>query len=270
MFTSVLGAFGGRRKIFITVSSSQSDYNLYIEAGSPIDPVDLEVTIDSAVVLSGSTTTLSGFKTGIGWTPYCRLTLINNGSIIGDGGAAGDGADHSYISQGDCTGVTGATDGEDGGDALDIEFDIIIDNTNGNIFGGGGGTGGGPGGSIDVQVAQAGGGGGGGAGGGAAGDIGIASNATNTYNGCPGNAGTSGPSGIGGELGRGGSFLACGSLPTGIFGGDYGEDGDTISSGICTGTWGDPGLAGKAVELNGNIVTWLGGNNSTQVKGVVT
>jgi hypothetical protein len=65
---------------------------------------------------------------------YDRITIINNGSILGAGGYGGAGG----------VGNQNGSNGGNGGTALFIRNNIFLEN-NGNIFGGGGGGGGGAG-----------------------------------------------------------------------------------------------------------------------------
>jgi len=275
MFTYLFGGFGGRRDIFLTISASEADYDLFAAAGSPTDPVNVFVTVESATVLYGSTTGLPGFKTGSAWAAHTELTLTNEGHILGMGGDGGEGASQVYTGQGDCSNTTPATDGLPGGDAMNLGWDITIDNTNGNIFGGGGGAGGQGCGHIANQEVAPGGGGGGGAGGNltahsSGGIAGVASGASVVYTGCDGTDGTGGATGQGGDSG-GVTLTTCpGDSYGGNGGGDYGEVGYTSTFSICTDTEGDGAIAGKAIELGGYAITWLGGNNASQVKGDVT
>lgn len=107
--------------------------------------------------------------------------------------------------------------------------------------GGGGGAGGGPAIlleynlSIDTSVGIIGGGGGGGGGNGSGSIGGTGAGAQGASTGNGGALGTAGSSGSSGGYGGGGAG----------------------------------GAAGKAIDLNGKTVTWLGGNNPSQVKGLV-
>lgn len=51
-------------------------------------------------------------------------------------------------------------------------------------------------------------------------------------------------------------------------GGDWGAAGSAAATGTVSPAAG--GNPGKAVALNGFVVTWLAGNNSTQVKGAIS
>lgn len=266
--------FGGKRTIYLTVSSSQADYDLFVEAGSPVDPVSVVITVEAATVLYGSTTGLEGFKTGTAWAAQTELKLINNGNILGMGGDGGDGASQIYSGQGDCGSTTPGTDGGNGGDAITLAWDITIDNTNGNIWGGGGGGGGFNSGSIANEVCVAGPGSGGGAGGylttvSSGGIGGTASGATGeNYSGCDGEDGSGGASGVGGRKGSTTQF-GCPAFVSSPVGGAYGTAGDSPVFFVCDNA-GLGGAAGKAVELGGNTITWLGGSSSPNVEGAVS
>lgn len=123
--------------------------------------------------------------------------------------------------------------GESGFDAMSLDDNITIDNTTtGQIFGGGRG---GKGGNTHDDTEYGGGGGGG--------------------QGHDGGAGGFGPGPATG--GDSGDYLAPGGGGNGANGGNDGNNG---------GTWG----WGKAIEKNGKTVTWIAGNNATQVKGAVS
>lgn len=255
------------RTILLSVAANQAAlYNLRTAAGNPAGRVNVLCTINSGIVLQ------AGFTTGAGWNNASKLKLVNKGSVCGIGGArtvtTGDGGDAT-------AGVLNTgRNGQAGGDAIDLGFDLTIDNTDGYVLGGGGQGGGGgataasnpPAGN---QAAPGGGGGGGrgynnAAGGVKGGNNGTAVDAVN------GGAGSSASYGAGGAGGQSG----IGNGGAGGRGGDWGEAG---AAGVTPANVGRQntaaglgGAAGRAVKLNGRTVTWLGGNNSTQVKGAVS
>lgn len=203
-----------------TVSTRVSNYSLFSALGSPSGVVEATLTITTdGICYSNSSIaalTISGFAAG------SKITVINNGYIIGKMGAGGGSE-------------------QDGDPAttpwtMTIGNDIILDNTYGNIFAGGGGGGGG-GHSPIVN------GGAGGAG------AGCASDGTPT----PAQPGEnrSGGSGKGGK------------------GGGYGLQGAAGGTSVIGAPGGNGGVGGNAIRTNGHTITWLGGNNSTQVKGAV-
>ncbi len=244
-----------RRVISLTISANTVDYNVYSAAGSPVEAVDVIVSIDSGVTVYGNSGAAAFFTT-TSFASSSTVRIVNAGYIKGVGGFGGDGGGPA---------VDGAA-GSNGGNAIDTRVTLLVDNTNGFIFGGGGGGGGG-GGAIGGTFTTGGGGGGGGRGfvslGGGSGGAGDFPGA-NGFNGSDGNSNAAG--GAGGVVGptTGGN---------GGFGGDWataGTDGGAGSGATASSLGGAAGTGGKAIALNGNAVTWFGGNNSTQVKGAVS
>ena len=195
----------------LTISTNQTDYDIFVELGGPPGPVDVTVTINAAINVDG--TTGNPAMTTAGMHPDSTIDITNNGNIRGHGGAGGNGRDVSIDSEFETECLefnfrTGGTNGADGGDAIYATVDLTIDNTNGNIWAGAGGGGGG--GSDDFENDGAGGGGGGGGIGtdtAAAGAGGIATGtpfgcfgAANLGNGVAGTAGSTSAAGAGGAL----------------------------------------------------------------------
>lgn len=246
----------GTPTIPVTISSNQSNYNLFTAAGSPAYKCNVVLTINTGIVVQGTGSNPAIATTG--FAAGSTIKIINNGTIAGKGGDGGGGAFN--ISPVDD--VFGGSAGANGGDAIDITLSTTIDNTNGYIFGGGGG-GGGSGGTLDGSghIKFGGGGGGGGQGynnaAGGTGGAGTALGGTGT----DGGAGSSSGPGTGGNLGgpvhpkAGGDGGAWGS---------GGADGDPVQT-----SGGTAGAGGYAVRTHSNSITWLGGNNGTQVKGSV-
>lgn len=209
----------------------------------------IRVLVKSGVTISSTAGTGPALQSGALTAPWF---LQNLGNIQGYGGAAGG----------------EETAGSPGGDALSTQSNLTIDNTSGNIYGGGGGGGGGGvGGNTGDATASAGGGGGGGQGqvGGAAG--GGASQGSGMSG--AGTAGTASTPGTGGSPGPNGSAGLSGGA--GGNGGAWGQAGSAGANG--SGTihpgGGAGGAAGYAVRINGHTVTFTAGNNGTQVKGSV-
>lgn len=255
----------GKRSIVIDVTVSQAAlYNLFTAAGSPIDAVDVLVTIQTGKVLT------KGFTTGGPWHAETTLRLVNNGISAGVGG---DGTGGIFGSGGFATAGTlsEGEDGQAGGHGVIMLHNLTIDNTNGFIYGGGG-QGGGGGAIADTNPPAgnaASGGGGGGGGRGYNNAAGGAKGQGNT-DGHDGNPGSSSAAGTGGTGGL--SFAGTGG--TGGTGGDWGTAGSAGSLATATAAnrtaVGPGGAAGKAVQKNSHTLTWQGGNNSTQVKGAQT
>ena len=256
-----------RPTLYYTISSNQVDVNVFSLFGSPSYAVYAVLTIDSGVTVSASSTSATALDTGT-FPSNSTLHIINNGRIAGAGGNGGTGA----------TGNNTGGNGSPGGDSMILRLDTTITNGSGEIFGGGGGGGGGgaQGTSGSSWLVSSGGGGGGG-GQGVTGGNGGAGGA-NVVSGCnPAQSGNGGSSAGAGAGGRQGEYLD-GSCYTNIrFGGDGGSWGSAgnggqsgyTSNGPNTGG-GSGGAAGKAIELNGNSVTWVSGSASPNVLGAVS
>jgi hypothetical protein len=241
-------AYGrARRPINITISSDQVNFNLYVACGSPVDPVDVVCVIEAAATLRSNSTGTPAFRTGTGWASGSAIRLVVNGKIHARGANGGTGGSPG-------NGTAGGT----GGDAIELGYDLSIDNTNGYIRAGGGGGGGGAGEVIGLGAGTGGGGGGGqtDSAGGPGGGSGATDGAPGTDS-SPGTWGFPGSDPFYGTTGRRGGV-----------GGAWGANGGTgVSSSTATG--GPGGAPGKAVKTNGFSINWQGGNNSTQVKGAI-
>ena len=239
MFSKNTLLFVDRSVINITISADAANYNLYNAAIATgwdgASPVDVTVTISSGVVVYATSTGSYAFRTGTGWPVSSTLKLINNGYIIGKGGAGG---------HGDPT----LTSGSNGGPAFNAEYAITVTN-NGTIGGGGGGGAGGNNGSIttggqDNSVTESTGGGGGGGG---------RSGRSNSSGGGGGNADRDGGAGGSGTFSGGGGAGSGGggSATAGGAGGNWGSTGGNDQGGGS-----NPGAGGAAVVNNANV-TWL-------------
>lgn len=230
-------------------------------------PVDAIITIASGVRIYSVSSVYPAMDTGNGWPSGSKLKIINNGKIRGCGGNG--------------TAYNGYYAGL-GGDALEIRLNVSIDNTSGEIFGGGGG--GGLGGSEpwisgrnygpgdDHSYGPGGGGQGDNGGYGGAGDTGIGgSNGSNGSTSGPG-AGAMGVN-AGYAGGRGGYWGEAGQTGAGEpgVGSDWTYNRDTGDMEYTSpGDYGRVGGApGRAIYKHSKSVTWLGGNNGAQVKGAV-
>ncbi len=239
----------------VTISSNTSCFNLYIATGSLAIPRCIQVTINAGVTLSGcagggcggAALDCSGFPSGT------KITIYNNGNILGKGGDGGQGGrEGDAVCQGDIC----ASAGQCGGDAILGASGVVLTVINtGVIRGGGGGGGGGAGGGC-----SAGGGGGGGAGS-PAGNAG----AGNSYScsggficGCGSRSGSSAAggggtatTGGGGGAGAGSSGSACSCNQSGASGGTGGapgtggNNGGSLGGG-CTGSCSGAGAGGGA------------------------
>jgi hypothetical protein len=242
----------GRATASLTISADTANFNVFTAFGSPTSVGDYTLTINMGVRIYSNNTSVAALTTGV-FPAGSTLTIINNGSIIGMGGAGGKGADGQILNL--CCGSPTSQPGSPGlagGNAMSIGMNTTINNTSGNIFGGGnGGAGGVSSGSPGGSRNGPGGGGGGGrsgltsSAGGAPGALGGASSAATA-----GGAGTTVGPGAGGF----GSNVIWGCNTA--FGGDGATGGDYGG--------------GKACALNANTLTFTGGNNGTQVKGAVS
>ena len=256
----------------LVISTNQIDYDVFVELGGPPGPVDVTLTINAAIIVSGS----AGNKAIItaGMHPDSTLRIVNNGFIYGHGGKGGKGGDAEVetIKTVGCIALASEQNGfsgSEGGDAIDTAINLSIDNTNGFIFAGAGGGGGG-GGDADEGTATAGGGGGGGGGigsdtalggdGGDATEFGAPSCPRVALNGGDGVAGSTVSAGAGGAAGAGGGAGGAGGADWG----DVGSDG--VAAGADSGSG---AIGGYAVRLNGNAVVWEAGNTPAKVKGTV-
>lgn len=241
--------------VSLVISSTQvSTYNLFTAAGSPGGAVDVVLTINTGVVLQAG-------LIGTSFAAGSSIVIINNGRIAGIAGAGSGGVGLNGSSGFDTSGVfTG-----DGGHAIETNVPTSIDNTNGEIFGGGGG--GGAGAATRQPVGgpytyRAGGGGGGGGQGynnasGGTGGVSAISVFENGGNGVAGSSaapGTGGTANVGGGVGGDGGSWGASGAP--------GQFAASDASSSYNG-----GAGGYAVKTNGAGVSWLGGNNGTQVKG---
>lgn len=271
MFSFPIPHFGLTRNQ-VSISANTQNYNLADVLGSPTKLVRVVLTIDTGVEVTSSDSTIFAFDTG-SLPAGSQLKIINKGKIGGAGGDAGNGG----AINGAGNQQPGAP-GVDGGDAMNLQLDVSLDNTNGNIEAGGGGGGGGGAGWFlaggSVQDCHGAGGGGGGAGDtpGARGSGGLASACTFLQSGQPGTVGTTTTGGIGG-LGAHVPPLSPCTAGRGGDGGDIAEFGQVggNASGCTSGAQvgGNGGEPGKAINLNGNTVTFLGGNTPARVKGAV-
>ena len=127
----------------ITISSSINNINIRDEydfnySTAPDGDTVIVVTIDESSIVGSTSTGLYALRTGL-WPEGPTITINNFGRIQGKGGVGGRGG--NAIDRFEDLGP--ALSGSDGGNALLIEYDVDIDNTNGDIWAGSGGGGGG-------------------------------------------------------------------------------------------------------------------------------
>lgn len=275
---------GKTNEFALTISTDQVDANLRtlaINAGWN-GTIPVRATINAGVFISGSVPGNSTPALTINGSFPNGVSLINNGTIAGDGGNGGAGGAAAQSTSGTTVGSAGST----GGLALTVSVPVSITN-NGTIAGGGGGGGGGGGvywawtygaSGNDAFLWQPGGGGGGGranasysSSGGAAGSIsgsgsgGSISSVVQLVNVAAGGSGTSSAAGAGGA---GGSRRGTGGTTrtvtggTGGAGGGWGTAGSTGATATASGSatamraGGAGGGAGNAISGNSNI-TWV-------------
>ena len=280
-----IGQFFGasnRAVIGITISSSTQGYNTYSNRGDcyAAGSSDLTYTVNPGVVV-GSDGTSAAMLVPSQFNASDTVTILNRGKILGTGVTGGAG--------GTCP---PSAPGQAGGNAINIQRNITVQNAQGLIGGGGGG--GGAGGfcsfAVSVKNPQPSGNAAGGGGGGGAGQVAGqgGAGAPGTGGGLqtdphPGSgisqAGQNGSCSAGGNGGLGGSVphctpyqgaQGCKGAGGGGAGGGLGQAGQ---GGQHSGVSGQPsqgGAAGKAINLNSNCVTFTDGNCSCKVKGAVS
>ncbi len=199
---------------------------------NPSIPVCVVSFVETGVSVTGTDTAIPAYTTG-NLHPNSIVALVNDGNIIGKGGAGGTAYDPA-------NGTTG--DGENGGTAVNLTVNTDVVN-NFNIYGGGGG-GGSMGFALTFDLNQfnppiplptlgilIGAGGGGGAGGGTGGNIPVIIGLTYYTPGQDATAGQFGISGDGGvlntpiDLSQGPATIILNPYVIGGDGGEYGYPG---------------------------------------------
>lgn len=246
----------------VVISANSANANIFSLAGSPSVASYVVVTINSGVDVYSTSSTTPALRTGS--FPAGSIMIINNnGRILGQGGngAAGQGSGSFNV-------WTSGIQGQKGGDALELNMSVSINNL-GSIFGGGGGGSSAPT-FHGVGVAACGGGGGGGQGYGTSlgGPVGACIAGYSTSRTPGGNGNINGPGGGGASGGNSNGFTSEG----GGAGGAWGKPGANSGVGIPRAGWGAGaatagGAAGNSVKRNGFTVNWLAGENETQVRG---
>lgn len=207
--------------IELLISADTTDYNIKAQAVATgwdgITPTQITVTVQSGIYVSASTVSTYAMDTGSGFPVGTTITLVNNGFILGLGGAGGAGGSVSS------TGIISPPgSGQTGGNALRAQYAITIFNY-GTIAGGGNGGGGGTAAKQEGEKASqkkswGGGGGGGGRSGktpSTPGPGGAASYGFTNVSGSPGSQGTHLAPGSGG----GATYPAVSGSPGGAWGG---------------------------------------------------
>ena len=208
--------------VFVDVITSDvTNYNLRARAVAAgwdqVVPLVATTTVNSGIVLSADSTGQYAFDTGVTFPAGTTLALINNGFVIGMGGAGG----------------AAYTAGSNGGPALRAQYAIGIDAAGGVIGGGGGGGG----------SSKSGGGGGRSGRTDAAGGVGAPT---------PGASGTFSSGGSGGSSGGAGGTTGPGEAGSGVSGGGGGGWG---ASGGTAGSY--AGGTGGAAVVGNSYITWI-------------
>lgn len=258
--------FGGVQGITLTVSTDQTNYNAFVQAGSPTSITNLTVIVNAGVTVKGGSAAqamdLTGFPTGT------TFDIQVSGKIKGRGGRGGS----SGIAEYDVVGLCAASSatGQAGGHAIagDQAISLTV-NAGGEVRGGSGGGGAG-GGNASGALGRAASGGGGGGG---RGQDGGSKGTAGSSNGQAGSDGIAGSDSAGGAGGIGG-------VHSSITGGNGGAGGEPWAvagvNGVSAGGVGDGpscprarglgGAAGKAVSLSSGTTTVV--DNGT-IDGVV-
>lgn len=266
----------------INITANVNNYDLYLDAQTPANPITLISNVLPGVIVFSPTTATAAYNTGA--FPSGSYILIHvdcGGMILGHGGNGGAGDNNIVVPN--CFNI----DGTPGGPALEINTTgVVIDvlSSCGGLIGGGGGGGGGGEDMVYSSPAlcaglRTGGGGGGGAGNGLAG---LPPGGGCNMNGTAGVITPLPANGLGGNTGCHvhcqfcipfiGCFTFDGDAGFGGNGGDYGFpgqngtdsncNGDVITCGITPGTTGcgpgNGGTAGQAIITN-NFAVNIGG-----------
>lgn len=130
-----------------TITTPTSNYDLIPKlttAGwNGTDDVEASITINPAVVVYSTSTPQAAFKISSALPIQSIVTLRNQGTIVGMGGAGGAGKGVPQWPVNYPAAPFDGNAGSPGGTALFVSSPIILNNTGGTIAGGGGGGGGG-------------------------------------------------------------------------------------------------------------------------------
>jgi len=232
-------------KITLLINANTVNYSIKTAALATgwdgVTPVRVEVTVAAGVLVYSNDTSIAAMRTDTGWPAGSKVTIINNGVIVGMGGKGGNGM----------SGAAPQT-GYPGGPALSISVATFLYNY-GTIAGGGGGGAGGAqftqtvSGGIDGTPTTTTYGGGGGSGGrtGLVNSLGGAGGSGNYY-GYAGYQGTYSAAGIAQVDGQANNSLH----PDGGAGGNWGQPGGNSNvAGGAAGKW-VVGLANLTISAN--------------------
>ncbi len=222
-------------RIKLNIVSNVLNYNIFSEVGSPIEPVNITLTIESGVRVGSASNSTPALTTG-NLPLGSEVIIINKGRIQG---AGGNGAPSN----------TFGTVGIPGGNAIEITVKTIINNTYGQIWSGGGGGGGGVSYFLGGEWYNACGGGGGGGGAGVNPGKGVMYHPGQpqwNYLMSPGQDGTTESGGAASGDDRAGCVNQRGGD-----GGNPGMPGNPSENNFAG------GAAGLSVKTNSNSLTWI-------------
>lgn len=247
--------YGGQmmQTVNLTISANTNNYDIRgalvaLALNPTTTAYAVTLTINSGILVGDSARNgWSMITGGSSWHADSTILIVNGGFIEGYGG-------HAH--------------GSAGGNAIHLNKNVLIDNTNGYIRGGGGA--GGFGVSQGTGLAAAGGGGGGGGQGNPGGNAGAGDPTASGVPGADGTAGDRTNPGTGSGGGENSFYGNYGGWGGG--GGAWGAPGDAGSFNASGGVGGPGGAGGKAVNLLGFVVTWqgAGGPGTSQVGGAVS
>ena len=258
-FTARQFAFGGatfvNRVIYIDGGYADELFDLNLKSAHDrrYDPASLtagsivEFIITSGVLVSGSTTSTYALTNPNTWPSgvFVRLVIESGAIVAGRGGNGGNGA--YRLASGGIVDYA-ATNGENGGNGLIVQYPLTIEN-NGIIGGGGGGGGGGSAASYLFDEA------GGGGGGAALGIGGIRGNINGVNNWPAQNGENANPNNINGGYGGLSAGYSSFVAGNGGNGGDLGQDGQDGQTALQN-NQGIGGTAGDAIH-GISYITWV-------------
>lgn len=224
--------YGKANEFFLTISTNQTNANLRslaVTAGWN-QSSKVTATINSGVIVSSNSTGTAALTVDGSWPG--GVTLVNNGTIVGMGGAGGGGGQaigSIYYS---------GAGGSSGGTGLSVSAAVSVNNGSGVIAGGGGGGGGQNGYRAGCDCGGFYGAGGGG------GSGGRSSNAANSA----GGAGGYSSFGANGANGGAGTYAAAGTGGASN-GGNWGSSGGSSSQA--------GGSGGSCTSGAGTYITWI-------------
>ncbi|WP_139247361.1 hypothetical protein [Hyphomicrobium sp. NDB2Meth4] len=228
----------------VTVGGTSDSWSVQTRPDVTVINISANTGNVNLFTLAGSPVAAGSWEFVIASGVYVYSTNTGNAAITTGVFPAGSGVkitNNGYILGMGGGGGYSAAGGEAGGPAISLANNVTIDNSAGLIYGGGDGGSGGW--TFDFM--------------------------SNSYYGGGGGGGQSYHTSLGGGSPQGGAGNGGNGTFSGPGGGGIGgATGWTAynNNGASGGSWGN---SGKAVAVNGKTITWLGGNDSTHVKGAV-